>query len=69
MNAFNFSSSLKTLMASLANETLTLSFSEIIAGVTKASFPTTSFCNLSQTGLVQMTVLFNLSLDLVFDHF
>ena len=71
-------SSLKTLMASLANElitlnnnyyTLTLSFSEMMEGVTNASLATTSLDNLSQTGLVQKTALLTLSLDLVFDHF
>jgi hypothetical protein len=65
-------------MASLAKEliilnenyyTLTLSFSEMTAGVTNASLAMTSLDNLSQIGLVQKTVLLSLSLDLVFDHF
>jgi len=64
-------------MASLANDlniikmtyTLILSFSEIKVGVIYGSLAITSLFNLSSKGLVQNTTLFNLSFDLVFDHF
>lgn len=55
MDGASFSSKTKALMASLANETLTLSFSEIIDGVTYNSLPTISLENLSNKGLVQKT--------------